>query len=167
MAQIIDLDIFVPQKKVIKFTIIKGHTIKQTLEDYNGKLASTKSWLMKVIYKIIVSVLAYRLKKYSHTFDITSMSFGATAFILAHLAEFSSLSLATPENVKEADYKLILGIVADIAMESDERLTVDYLFENLYLEQNVQLMQLAVGTITAFMQSNPRAGAAVAEEPGK
>jgi len=167
MLEIIDLDVFVPQKKVITFTIIKGHETKRMLEEYRLKLASAKNGMAIVAYKVIVAILSKRFKKYTHRFDITNMSFGATAFILAHLPEFNALSLANASNVKEADYKLILGIVADIAMKSDSRLTVDYLFENLYLEQNVQLMQLAVGTITAFMQSNPQDGAAAAGEAGK
>jgi hypothetical protein len=153
VAQIIDLDVFVPEKKVIKFTDLSGHNLKVKIEALKGK---RKTGIMGWFLGRKIKMLEARMESHVHTFDITNMSFGASAYIIAHLEQFQALSRANANTVKEDDYRLVLGIIEEIATKSDKALTVDFLMKNLSFEQNVQLLSLATATITSFLQSNPQ-----------
>jgi len=159
MAQVIDLDVFLPEKKEISFTAIGGHEIKRRVEELQVKQSAAKSGIVKWIIGIRINDLRGKLRTHVHKFDITNMSFKAMAFILAHQAEFATLSTATASTIGENEYKLVLGVIEEIAIESDPALTVDYLMHSMYFEQIVKLMEFALGAVSSFIQSNPTGAA--------
>jgi len=167
MAQIHDLDVFLPEKNEIAFTAIGGHVYLKRVEALREKLSASKSGIAKAILRIRMIWPKWKLKKYTHKFDITNMSFKAMAFIIAHQAEFAALSTATANAISEADYRLVLGIVEEIAIESDPELTVDFLMKNLYFTQIVKLMEFALGTVSNFIQSNPTGAAGEQAAPSE
>lgn len=97
-------------------------------------------------------------------FDATFMSFKTSMFMLAHLDEFRAMVAMKPEDVNEGTYRLILGVIEEIATQTDADLTVDFLFKNLSIAQGMKLVEAAMEPIVKFLASNPRQAAAATED---
>ena len=67
--------------------------------------------------------------------------------------------------VDQETFRLILGIVEDVAKDSDKSLTVDFLYDNLSIIQGVKLLEFIMIPIVEYLQSNPPKADAAAEVP--
>ena len=100
-----------------------------------------------------------------HTFDASFTSFRSSMYFLAHMEEFRALTTMKESEVDQETFRLILGIVEDVAKNSDKSLTVDFLYDNLSVIQGVKLLEFVMIPIVEYLQSNPPKADAEAEVP--
>lgn len=168
MVEIIDLDVFAPAARSVKFTDRAGKVITLRLEDMRKRLEAKGlfSAFRAAGLRLRIAQDERELKKHLHIFDVTFMSFRSSMFMLEHLEEFRALTQVEPEKVSEKEYRLILSVIAEIGSKTDKEMTVDFLFDNLSVQQGIVLLGVALKPIMEFVISNPP-GAASAEATGK
>jgi len=112
MDEILDLDVFRPPEKKVKFTDSSGNV---------------------------------------HTINLT-VAFGVGLSILENREKFAKLKNA--EDIDTETYMMILGLISEIGMQTDKALTVDFLKQNLSIEQGLFFIMAAMAPILNFIKKN-------------
>jgi len=158
MAEILDLDVFAPPERSVRFTDRSGKELARIIAEDEAELARFKGPLARLRSASLRQKIARSralLKGCVHTFDATFLSFRSSLFLLDHLDEFSALTKMKQDDIKEEQFRLILSIIAEIGEKSDPKITVDFLFDNLSITQGLVVLHLAMGLIMEFLQANP------------
>jgi hypothetical protein len=112
MDDILDLDVFRPHEKRVKFTDLSCN---------------------------------------EHTINLT-VAFGVGLSILENREKFAKLKAA--EDVDTETYMMILGLISEIGMQTDKALSVDFLKQNLSIEQGLMFIMAAMAPILEFVKKN-------------
>lgn len=165
MSEILDLDVFAPPSRSVKFTDIEGKILLDEIEKKTAALAALKArpWWLRIFsvpnLKVIIAALERKMREHVHIFDVTFMAFRSSLYLIEHLEQFQTLMQAKESDVKADDYRLILGVISEIGLQTDKALTVDFLYENLSIVQGLMLLSIAMVPIQEYLKSK-RPGAA-------
>lgn len=160
--EVFDLDVFVPEPKPKRFTDKVGFELKRQKRALEMEMESYKipTWFLARIFSRRVRIEAKikslddKIKKHTHTVDISSASFGSSMYVLKHIDEFRRLQTLDKEKVTDKEYRLIMGIVADACSNPWKRITVDYLMENMYVTQGLEIMRSVMASLLEYLASN-------------
>ena len=169
---VIDLDVFVPEPKPTKFTDKEGFELKRErrslemlldghkiTEGFRPRMFDKRKQIEARIKKVDAEI-----KRHTHTVDISSASFGSSMYVLKHIDEFRRLQTLDPNKVTDKEYRLIMGIVADACSNPWKRITVDYLMENMYVTQGLEIMRSVMASLLEYLASNFLQAAGTDEE---
>jgi hypothetical protein len=153
MKALLDLDAFVPEAQPVQFTDLAGRAIMLRIEDIEWKLSASTKWLTTRRLSVELSSLKKELASHTHKFIVSSMSFGASLYLMAHMDEFKRLDTLDQEHVTESDFRLLFGLISEICTKTEKIMTVDWLLDNLDFMQGVVLLSVAMKAVEEYMQS--------------
>ena len=92
-----------------------------------------------------------------HNFDVAFIPFEAGLIVIDRLPSLLALG-GNPSAIKKEDFDLIIKLVSDICIQTDDTLTPEFLKKNLSLTQAVKLLEVAMESIGRFVSSNQNGG---------
>jgi hypothetical protein len=153
MKALLDLDVFIPEAQPVKFTDLAGRALAREIEDVEWKLNSLPKGLRALLLLRKLVQLRKALAPHVHKFVVSSMSFGSSLYLMAHLDEFKRLDSIDPERVTADDFRLLFGLLSEICTKTEKIMTVDWLLDNLDLVQGVALLRVAMTSVEEYTRS--------------
>jgi hypothetical protein len=167
MRDIIDLEAFIPEPQPVTFMDRRGREAKQQIVELKDKLDLAKEVAGENRFRKFLSTkfgnvqriednirrLTKVMHKHTYKINVSSMSFGGSLYVMKNMDKLRRIMTIKPDEVTSDDFRLLVGLIADITMKTNKKLTADYLYDNLHMNQGSLLLQLAVKSIDDFFRS--------------